>query len=398
MNIRLLIVSSFALLAFSRTTLGQTPVGQTESSVVREGNVWVRTFSGSVPVNTAIRLRVITEGNVTLHGDTAKSVTYSVKVPVRARNQQEAELLLRTFSMRSQTVGQQMVLELGARRMTGDGPEIMLSVPRGLEQLVLETRGGNLQVTDFDGQFAGSSAGGRIDIDRLNAAASVKTGGGDIRVGRVNGPVRCSSGGGSITVDSVGGESWFETAGGDISVRETRGRVHAATGGGNIRVERSGGAVEARTEGGLIEVQQAAGLVNALSSGGAIQVNSAQGVRCEAAAGMIRLRNVAGALHASTAAGSILAELLAGNRIQDSTLTASAGDITVVISSKISVTVLAQNVTGGGGRIISDFPEIRMQPAVPGTVPAVAQGSLNGGGPTLRIIATGGTIYLRREK
>ncbi|HME11125.1 MAG TPA: hypothetical protein VKG25_28980 [Bryobacteraceae bacterium] len=388
MKIRLLTMAGFALLAS----------GQTESPVVREGNYWVRTFSGSVPADAVARVRVITEGNVKVHGESAKVITYSVKVPVRARDKEQAESLLRTFAMRVQSAGPHMILELGARRMTGDGPNVTLTVPRGLEQLILETRGGNVQVTDFDGEFTGSSAGGQIDIDRLNAAASVKTAGGDIRVGRVNGPVRCSSGGGSITVDSVGGDSWFETAGGDITVHDARGRVHAATGGGNIRVEKSGGAVEARTDGGLIEVQQAAGLVNALSSGGAIQVNSAQGVRCEAAAGMIRLRNVAGALNASTAAGSILAELLAGNRIQDSTLTASAGDITVVLSSKISVTVFAQNVTGGGGRIISDFPEIRMQPATPGAVPAIAQGSLNGGGPMLRIVATGGTIYLRREK
>ncbi len=388
MTIRLLMIAGFALLAS----------GQTESPVVREGNYWVRTFSGSVPADAVSRVRVITEGNVKVHGEPAKVITYSVKVPVKARDKEQAEALLRAFAMRVQTAGPRMVLELGARRMTGDGPDVTLTVPRGLERLLLETRGGNVQVTDFDGEFTGFSAGGRIDIDRLNAAASVKTAGGDIRVGRVNGPVRCSSGGGSITVDSVGGDSWFETAGGDILVHDARGRVHAATGGGNIRVEKSGGAVEARTEGGLIEVQHAAGLVNALSSGGAIQVNSAQGVRCEAAAGMIRLRNVAGALNASTAAGSILAELLAGNRLQDSTLTASAGDITVVLSSKISVTVFAQNITGGGGRIISDFPEIRLQPALPGTVPAIAQGSLNGGGPLLRIMATGGTIYLRREK
>jgi Putative adhesin len=372
--------------------------GQTASPVVREGNYWVRTFSGSVPVDGAAHVRIVTEGNATVHGESGRVITYSMKVPVRARNQEEAESLLRTFGTREQRMGQNMVLELGAKRLTGEGPSVTLTVPRGLEQLIVETRGGDLKVTDLDGDFSGTSAGGRIDIDRLNAAAAVRTAGGDIRVGHVNGPVHCSSGGGSIWVESAGSESWLETAGGDISVHESRGKVHAATGGGNIRVERSGGAVEARTEGGLIEVQQAAGLVNALSSGGAIQVNSAQGVRCEAAAGMIRLRNVAGTLNASTAAGSILAELLAGNRIQDSTLTASAGDITVVISSKVPVTVFAQNVSGGGGRIVSDFPEIRMQPALPGAAPAVAQGSLNGGGPTLRIMATGGTIYLRREK
>ena len=113
-----------------------------------------------------------------------------------------------------------------------------------------------------------------------------------------------------------------------------------------------------------------------------------------------RLRNVGGALRASTAAGSILAELLSGNRIQDSTLSTSAGDITVFIASNIPLTVLARNDSGGAtGRIISDFKEIRVKPgSQPGASPVLAEGALNGGGPVLRINVNGGTIYLRRPK
>ena len=51
------------------------------------------------------------------------------------------------------------------------------------------------------------------------------------------------------------------------------------------------------------------------------------------------------------------------------------------------------------GRIISDFTEIRVQlEAHAGANPVFAEGSLNGGGPVLRINVIGGTIYLRREK
>jgi hypothetical protein len=50
-------------------------------------------------------------------------------------------------------------------------------------------------------------------------------------------------------------------------------------------------------------------------------------------------------------------------------------------------------------RIVSDFPEIRVKRS--GTPPAAAvtaEGSLNGGGPVLRIIANSGTVYLRRQR
>ncbi len=183
-------------------------------------------------------------------------------------------------------------------------------------------------------------------------------------------------------------------------VREAKGTVHATTAGGNIRVDRADGPVFARTAAGLIQVQQASGEVTAESSGGAIQVGAANGVRCDSAAGAIWLRNVAGSLRASTSAGSILTELLAGNRIQDSTLSTNAGDITVFIASNLPLTVLARNESGSAaGRIVSDFPEIRVRPvAQAGANPVIAEGSLNGGGPVLRINVIGGTIYLRRQK
>jgi hypothetical protein len=97
-------------------------------------------------------------------------------------------------------------------------------------------------------------------------------------------------------------------------------------------------------------------------------------------------------------AGNILAELLAGTRIQDSSLVAGAGDITVLIPSKLAVTVVATNEFGGAMRIVApEFPEIRVNPAALIRPPAPAQGAINGGGPVLRL-NSGGVIYLRRIK
>ena len=379
-------------------TVAAVACAQSESPLTREGGYWVQTFTGSVDTNPTGKFHLITEGNVVARGVQANKISYSVKVRVKARNEQQAQALMRPLIVRSGSAGDWSSLTLLPPRGSNESPEVSVTLPRTLRQTWIETHGGSVQSSDLDGQLRAESAGGAIDIDRVRSDASARTAGGEIRVGRVGGSLRCYSGAGKISADSVGGESWFDTAGGDISVREAGGAVHASTAGGNVRVVRSSGTVFARTAGGLIEVQQSAGSVTAESSGGAIQVNAARGVRCESVAGAIRLRNVAGSLRANTAAGSILAELLSDNHIEDSTLSTSAGDITVFIASNIPLTVSARNESSGAvGRIISDFPEIRLKPVAGGGA-AVAEGALNGGGPVLRIHAMGGTIYLRRQK
>jgi hypothetical protein len=374
-------------------------VAQNESPIKHEGRYWVRSFTGEVAVSTSERFRLDTVGNVVLRGGAGDGATYTIKVRVQARDAREAEALFRQFELKNRTQGEWVYLSVAPPKRSSEAPEVSLSVPRGLRQVWIETRGGNVQASELDGELEARSAGGRIAVDAVRGLTDIRTGGGDIQVGAMGGSVRCYSGGGVIRVQSVGAESWFETAGGEILVHQAAGPVHASTAGGNIRIDRASGAVFARTAGGLIQVQQADGAVTAESSGGAIQVNAAKGVRCDSAGGAIRLRNVAGAMRASTTAGSILAELLTGNRIQDSTLSTNAGDITVFISSNLPLTVMARNESGGtAGRIISDFPEIQVRGAAQTGSLALAEGALNGGGPVLHVNVIGGTIFLRRQK
>ena len=374
-------------------------LGQAQAPVTREGKFWVSSISGTLALGAAERFRLDTVGNVVLRGGAGGSANYTIKLRVEARDAREAAALFRQVEVRSRTQIGWAFLVVSPPRRLSEAPELSVIVPRALREVRVETRGGNVQTTDLDGQVEARSLGGRIAVDGIRGAAEVRTGGGDIQVGSVAGPLRCYSGGGVIRVQNSNSECWLETAGGEIYLHEASGPVHASTAGGNIRIDRSAGAVFARTAGGLIQVQQAGGLVTAESSGGAIQVSAANGVRCDSAGGAIRLRNVAGALRASTSAGSIMAELANGIRIQDSSLSTNAGDVTVFIASNLPVTVLARNQSGGAGRIISDFPEIRVRQAGDvSAVPLVAEGALNGGGPMLRINVIGGTIYLRRQK
>jgi DUF4097 and DUF4098 domain-containing protein YvlB len=269
--------------------------------------------------------------------------------------------------------------------------ELSVQVPSSLPKLLLETHSGDLEVFDISGQAEARSGAGVVRIDRVGGEVVARTAGGDIRIGRVGGGVKCVSGGGSIEVAAAGGESWFDTAGGEINLGSIAGPVHASTAGGNIRIGSAGQSVAAKTAGGRIDVLEARGIVMAANSGGSIQVGSAQGVRLEATGGSIRLRGSAGALTAVSDSGNIFAELNARLPLRDSILTTGAGDITVFIPSNIPVTVQALNESARPGRIISEFDEIPVRAAF-------AEGTLNGGGPVLKLTSTGGTIYLRRVK
>jgi len=60
----------------------------------------------------------------------------------------------------------------------------------------------------------------------------------------------------------------------------------------------------------------------------------------------VRVKTSSGPLQVQTALGSILAELFAGARLEDSSLVAGAGDITVLIPSNVALSVLARNDSG----------------------------------------------------
>jgi hypothetical protein len=378
---------------------GGMATSQTQSALVREDGYWTRTLQGPIDVVGTEGLRVVTTGNVALRGNGDLQARYELKLRVRAGDAREAEMLLQRVNVKTGTEGGWAYLKVTPPRLVSAGLELTVTGPRALRDVWVETHGGNVQGSDWDGGFEARSAGGRIAVDGIRGNSELRTAGGDIQVGKVGGSVRCLSGGGPIRVGNAGAEAWLETAGGEIFVHQADGPVHASTAGGNIRIERAASTVFARTAGGLIQVEQADGAVTAESSGGAIQVNSANGVHCESAGGAIRLRNVAGALHASANSGSILAELVSTHPMTDSMLSTNAGDITVFIPSNLALTIQATNETGGAGRIISDFSQVPVQKgAQPGVGPVVASGALNGGGPVLRVNVVGGTIYLRREK
>lgn len=373
-------------------------LAQSVSAPKREGPYWTETQTGTVAVAPGGKVKIGVRGPVVVRGENRADIAYSLKKRVRARSADEAKRGLANWWVKTKSAQGVTYVIVQYTDGRARSPELDVRVPRSLMAAVVENQGGSVDARNLDGDFTAATSGGRITIDAIGRNVSARTGGGDVELGRIGGSAQCLSGGGSISVDSVAGEGWFETEGGEIRVREAGGPVRASAA-GNIVVERAARSVTAQTSGGMIEVRQAGGPVTAEASGGSVQVGSAANVRCELGEGPIRLRGVSGALRASTGLGTILADLRSGGSLDDSMLNTGSGDVIVTIPSNISLRVMAQSDSScRGGRIVSEFPEIRIRQAeAPCLKPLVAEGSLNGGGPLLRVSASGGAVYLRRR-
>src|SRR5260370_2235750 len=95
-----------------------------------------------------------------------------------------------------------------------EAPELSMTVPRTLLRMWIETRAGNVQASDLDGELEARSAGGQITVEGIKGRAQLRTGGGDIVVGTIGGPGEGYSGPGVIFRQSPGGGSWVVAAGG----------------------------------------------------------------------------------------------------------------------------------------------------------------------------------------
>jgi len=364
-----------------------------EAHYTQDGPYWVRTLTLEAPAHT--HLVVSARAKIVLRGGSDPRVIYKLVQRVRARDEAEARHLMPGavggFDFPGD-VTRLIVNPFGA----GVSSELELYVPRQTAVASLESQGGDIEAYDFDGSIDAGTMFGQIRCDRIGGNVGVRTGGGEIHLGKIGGAIRCSSGGGQVTVESAGGETNCATAGGDMMVQDAGGPLLLSTE-GNIRVGRAASSGEAHSAAGIIDIGSARGAVNVDTRGGSIQIGAARGVRAESAQGGVRIRTSSGPMSVSTALGSIVAEILGGARLENSTLAAGRGDITVLIPSNVAVTIMARNDSSGPARIISDFPEI---PVPNGLIrsPLTVQGAVNGGGPVLFINAAAGIIYLRKTR
>jgi hypothetical protein len=76
------------------------------------------------------------------------------------------------------------------------------------------------------------------------------------------------------------------------------------------------------------------------------------------------------------------------------------GDITIYLMPNVNITVQASIEASNGHTITSDFPQIRVNSEGGQWGPKLvsAEGTVNGGGPVLKLRTTMGNIFIRRAQ
>lgn len=205
----------------------------------------------------------------------------------------------------------------------------------------------------------------RVDLD-------LHTSGGQVRVEDIEGFVKAHTSGGSMHFDGINGGIDGETSGGSIQVEGPVANAELKTSGGAIRLDDVAGEVRAQTSGGRIELGHVGGDVVAQTSGGSIEIEAADG-----------------AVDAKTSGGGIRVAFTT-QPTRSSELRTSGGTITVDLADGVGVDLDAKS---SGGRLkASDDLDFRGD-----ATKDSLQGQVNGGGPSLRVRASGGSIVLDRH-
>jgi hypothetical protein len=194
------------------------------------------------------------------------------------------------------------------------------------------------------------TAGGSIDLKDLRSSAKLRTSGGGLAVANLTGDLDAETSGGSIDLRDIRGKSLVRTSGGGIEAVHIEGTLDAGTSGGSVEIQKISGDLRAHSSGGPIRITEAGGQVEADTSGGGIQASFARGNS-------------------------------KGGRLES-----SGGGITVSVDPTSRLVIDAE-----GDRVDTDLPlEIR------GSVSrGKLHGQLNGGGASLRLETSGGSVRIR---
>lgn len=184
----------------------------------------------------------------------------------------------------------------------------------------------------------------------------------------------------------------LNTSGGDIAAASVKGNVRARTSGGDMRFDRVDGEIDAHTSGGDIHLKEGTALAKLGTSGGDIEVDRAGGpTSVSTSGGDITINSVAQLLSASTSGGNVRATLTEPLK-QDTVLSTSGGDVRVRVMKTAGFELDAST---SGGDVRAEGLTITI--AKGGIGKSRLAGSVNGGGPRLKLRTSGGDISVQTD-
>lgn len=396
-------ITTFLLVAIAAMWAQENPAGG-NTRVYRQGNNWVQEVNGSL--GGARNIRISTDaGSVRVRGAAQSNITYVLKKKVyNCYGDKEAQRYLNQFQITASQQGNTAILrgecEFCGNRKHGS-IDFEIVVPQDAMLVNIQTDGGDISVNNIAGRMESETGGGNVQADNVGGFINATSGGGNIDIGKAGGDVRVETGGGSIRVVSAKGRVDAQSGGGNILIESAQ-AMGLETGGGSINVSTSVGDLRATTGGGNIQAGTIGGRATLETGGGSIRLSSSNGpVSAQSGGGTIELYKLRQGAQVETGGGGIVAEFISlGAGALGSHLETGAGDVVVYLADDVKANISAAIDVGNGHSIRSDFSSIKVSSEpddYPGPREFYANGSLNGGGPALKIHTTVGNIELRKR-
>ncbi len=196
-----------------------------------------------------------------------------------------------------------------------------------------------------------------------------QSGSGSESIDGIAGPLEANSGSGSLKISNIGSQVQAHTGSGDVDLSNVKGGAKLSAGSGSISAKGIAGGLDASSGSGSISLEQTApGNVEIQTGSGSVEVTGANG-----------------AVKAQTGSGGIS---VAGNPTGEWTLHSGSGDVAVKLPAQASFNLVAH--TGSG--TIDSNREIAVQGKIS---PRELTGKVGGGGPTVELSTSSGTIEIR---
>ncbi len=219
-----------------------------------------------------------------------------------------------------------------------------------------------------------------------NMAADLETSGGSLRLAHLTGNQKLETSGGSIRLEDIRGSVSGETSGGSINIRDCHDQITLETSGGSIEATDSDGTLKLETSGGSIRLNGLKGNIVAETSGGSVQGSNIDGeLKTGTSGGSVRLSNIAGSVEASTSAGSIELEMTRVDKYVR--VEGSAGSIRVKLPMDKGMDLDLRGNKVVAGTLKNFDGEVNKDRV---------KGRINGGGASVNISASSGSVYLNQ--
>ena len=151
-----------------------------QTRVYGEGGNWTQEITGSLAMVKNLKVKV-DMGSVRVQGGSQQDVTYVIHNHSYGGSEDKARREFDSYKINAYVRGDTawIVAEWEGGRPHKFSGDFTINVPRQMDEIKVETEGGNVSANGISGRVDAQSGGGTIRVDDIGGKVNAETGGGN---------------------------------------------------------------------------------------------------------------------------------------------------------------------------------------------------------------------------